>query len=112
MFGPIFVAIRARIPTHSVSVLNTVSARDTNVGGNSVTESPETIAPLLAVRYGVLVNRVPCVRAKKTSNRTVPPPPVQMIAAAAVPETGSTGDFPNPGGRKDCLGTAESVIAV
>src|SRR2546427_2978413 len=112
MLGPTFVAMRARMPTQSVSVLNTVSARDTDVGGNSETESPATRGPLEAVRYGVPVNTLPCVFEKNTSKRTLPPPPVHMSAAAAVAVTESTDDFPNPGGRKNCRDTVESVWGI
>src|SRR3989442_6976867 len=112
MLGPTFVAMRARMPTQSVSVLNTVSARDTDVGGNSETESPATRGPLEAVRYGVPVNTLPCVFEKNTSKRTFPPPPVHMSAAAAVAVTESTDDFPNPGGRKNCRDTVESVWGI
>src|SRR5438445_360121 len=110
MFGPTFVAMRARMPTHSVSVLNTVSARDTDVGGKRETESPATIGPLVAVKYAVPVNRLPCAFEKNTSKRTFPPPPVHMSAAAAVAVTESTDDFPNPGGRKNFRDTVEKVL--
>src|SRR5437773_10151082 len=103
------VVMRARIPTHTVSLWKTESASETEEGGSRATESPGTSAPLFAVRYGLPRTRAACVFAKKTSNRTLPLPDVSMTDADADAVTESAVDFPKPGGRKKRRAALESA---
>src|SRR5207249_9984457 len=95
------VVMRARIPTHTVSLWKTESASETHEGGSRATESPGTSAPLFAVRYGVARKSAACVFAKKTSDRTVPLRNGSMTEPDAEAASEPAVDVPKPAGRED-----------
>src|SRR6059036_3402711 len=109
MLGPMFVLRRARMPTHRESVLKTVSASETVVGGSNGTVSAPDTGPLDALKYGVPVNSDPWAFEKNTSNVTLPLPVAFSRLAAAVAQTESTLDLPNPGGKTNRRDTVESA---